>query len=66
MEKSEFLRRVKFITKFGRVLHSVGSPAHTLESTMQEMCILFGIKGNIVSLPTAIFSSFSYEDEFVT
>jgi uncharacterized membrane protein YjjP (DUF1212 family) len=63
MERPEFLRRVKFITKFGRVLHSVGSPAHTLESTMQDMCELFGLKGNIVSLPTAIFSSFSFGDE---
>lgn len=66
MERSEFLRRVKFITKFGRVLHAVGSPAHTLESTMQDMCRLFDIKGNIVSLPTAIFSSFNYEDEDIT
>lgn len=65
MEKTEFTRRVKFIRKFGRVLHSVGSPAHTLESTMVDMCQLFGIKGNIVSLPTAIFSSFSSGDEEV-
>lgn len=66
MERSEFIRKVKFVTKFGRVLHAVGSPAHTLESTMQDMCRLFDIKGNIVSLPTAIFSSFSYEDEDIT
>lgn len=66
MERTEFLRRVKFVTKFGRVLHAVSSPAHTLESTMQDMCRLFDIKGNIVSLPTAIFSSFSYEDEDIT
>jgi uncharacterized membrane protein YjjP (DUF1212 family) len=66
MERAEFLRKVKFVTKFGRVLHAVGSPAHTLESTMQDMCRLFDIKGNIVSLPTAIFSSFSYEDEEIT
>ena len=52
--------------RFGRALHSVGSPAHTLEGTMQEMCQLFGIKGSIVSLPTAIFSSFTYGDEDIT
>lgn len=66
MERPDFLRRVKFIMKFGRALHTVGAPAHTLEGTMQEMCQLLGIKASIVSLPTAIFSSFSYEDEEIT
>lgn len=66
MERAQFLRRVKFIMKFGRALHAVGAPAHTLEATMMEMCQLFGIKGSIVSLPTAIFSTFSYEDEEIT
>lgn len=66
MERPQFLRRVKFILKFGKALHTVGSPAHTLEGTMQDLCKLFGIKGSIVSLPTAIFSSFSYEDEEIT
>jgi len=66
MDRAQFLRRVKFILKFGRALHSVGAPAHTLEGTLQDMCQLLGIKGNIVSLPTAIFSSFSYGDEEVT
>lgn len=66
MERPEFLRRVKFILRFGKALHAVGSPAHTLEGTMQDMCQLFGIRGSIVSLPTAIFSSFSYGDEEIT
>lgn len=66
MERAQFLRRVKFILKFGKALHTVGSPAHTLEGTMQDLCKLFGIKGSIVSLPTAIFSSFSYQDEEIT
>lgn len=66
MDRAQFLRRVKFILKFGRALHTVGSPAHTLEGTLQDMCQLFGLKGNIVSLPTAIFSSFSYGDEEIT
>ena len=66
MDRAQFLRRVKFILKFGRALHSVGAPAHTLEGTLQDMCQLFGLHGNIVSLPTAIFSSFSYGDEEIT
>ena len=66
MERPDFLRRVKFILKFGKALHSVGAPAHTLEGTMQDMCRLFNIKGSIVSLPTAIFSSFSYGEEDIT
>ena len=66
MDRAQFLRRVKFILKFGRALHTVGAPAHTLEGTLQDMCQLFGLKGNIVSLPTAIFSSFSYGDEEIT
>ena len=66
MDRAQFLRRVKFILKFGRALHSVGAPAHTLEGTLQDMCQLFGLQGNIVSLPTAIFSSFSYGDEEIT
>ncbi len=66
MEKVEFQRRVKFILKFGKALHAVGAPAHTLEGTLQDMCQLFGIKGSIVSLPTAIFSSFNYGEEELT
>lgn len=66
MEKADFLKRVKFILKFGKAMHSVGSPAHTLESTIQGLCSQVGIKGVIVSLPTAIFSSFSLGDEEVT
>lgn len=66
MERDQFLRRVKFILKFGKALHTVGAPAHSLEGTMQDMCLQFGIKGNIVSLPTAIFSSFTYGDEEIT
>jgi uncharacterized membrane protein YjjP (DUF1212 family) len=66
MERPEFLRRVKFIMKFGRALHAVGSPAHTLEGTMQDMCQLFGIRGSIISTPTSIISSFSLNDEELT
>lgn len=66
MDRAQFLRRVKFILKFGRALHAVGTPAHTLEGTLQEICQLFGLKGNIVSLPTAIFSTFTYGDEEIT
>lgn len=66
MEQADFKRRVKFILKFGKALHTVGSPAHTLEGTMQEMCQRLGIKGNIVSQPTAIFTSFSNDDEEIT
>jgi uncharacterized membrane protein YjjP (DUF1212 family) len=66
MDKAQFLRKVKFILKFGRALHAVGTPAHTLESTMQELGQLLQLKGSIVSLPTAIFSTFTYEDEHIT
>jgi uncharacterized membrane protein YjjP (DUF1212 family) len=66
METAQFNRRVKFILKFGRALHTVGSPAHTLEGTLQDMCQLLNIKGNIVSLPTAILSTFESESEAVT
>ena len=66
MEITQFQRRVKFILKFGRALHTVGSPAHTLEGTLQDMCQLVGIKGQIVSLPTAIFTTFSDEETEVT
>lgn len=45
MDKTEFLRRVKFILRFGKALHAVGSPAHTLEGTMQELCKRLGIRG---------------------
>ena len=66
MERADFLKRVKFILKFGKALHSVGSPAHTLESTIQGLCQQMGIKGSVVSLPTAIFSSFSHGEDEVT
>ena len=66
MDRAQFTRRVKFIRKFGRALHSVGSPAHSLEGTIQELCQLLNIKGTVVSLPTAIFSSFSNEEDEIT
>jgi uncharacterized membrane protein YjjP (DUF1212 family) len=66
MDRADFLRRVKFVTKFGRIMHSVGSPAHTIESTMQEMCEVLKISGNFASLPTSITSSFNYRDEIIT
>lgn len=66
MEHIDFKRRVKFILKFGRALHAVGSPAHTIEGTLQEMCQLMGIKGTFLSLPTSLHSHFSNEEEEMT
>lgn len=66
MQRDQFLRRVKFVLKFGKALHAVGSPAHTIEATLQDMCQLLKIKGDIVSLPTALFTSFSAGDEEVS
>lgn len=66
MENIDFKRRVKFIQKFGRALHAVGSPAHTIEATLTDMCLLMGIKGTFLSLPTSLHSSYANEDEEVT
>ena len=66
MENSTFRRKVKFILRFGRALHSAGSPAHTLEATMQEMSQLLGLRGTFISQPTAILSSFTDGEEEVT
>lgn len=62
----KFKRQVKFILRFGKALHSAGSPAHTLEATMQDMCQLMGIRGSFISQPTAILSSFTKGDEEIT
>jgi uncharacterized membrane protein YjjP (DUF1212 family) len=66
MEKPDFQRRVKFILRFGKALHAAGSPAHTLEATMQEMSRMLGLKGSFISQPTAILSSFSHGEEEMT
>jgi len=66
MENTRFRRQVKFILRFGKALHAAGSPAHTLEATMQDMCQLIGIKGTFISQPTAILSSFSNDEEEIT
>lgn len=66
MEHIDFKRRVKFILKFGRALHTVGSPAHTLEGTLEDMCRVMGIKGTFLSLPTSIHSSFTNGEEEIT
>lgn len=66
MDKSTFKRQVRFILRFGTALHSAGSPAHTLEATMQEMCQNLGIRGTFISQPTAILSSFSNDEEEIT
>jgi uncharacterized membrane protein YjjP (DUF1212 family) len=66
MDRDQFLRRVKFILKFGKALHGAGAPAHSLEGTMQDLCLHFGIQGSILSLPTSISCSFNCGDEEVT
>lgn len=66
MELTKFKRQVRFILRFGRALHSAGSPAHTLEATLLEMCQRMRIKGAFLSLPTSIVSSFSNDEEEVT
>jgi uncharacterized membrane protein YjjP (DUF1212 family) len=66
MENLDFKRRVKFVLRFGRALHTVGSPAHTIEGTLQDMCQLLGIKGTFLSLPTSLHSHFSHGDEEMT
>lgn len=66
MEHLDFKRRVKFVLRFGRALHAVGSPAHTIEGTLQEMCQLVGIKGTFLSLPTSLHSHFSNGEEEMT
>ncbi len=66
MEHLDFKRRVKFVLRFGRALHAVGSPAHTIEGTLLEMCQLLGIKGTFLSLPTSLHSHFSHGDEEMT
>jgi uncharacterized membrane protein YjjP (DUF1212 family) len=66
MEQTDFQRQVKFILRFGKALHAAGSPAHTLEATMQEMCQNMCIKGTFISQPTGIFSSFSNGEEEIT
>lgn len=66
MEQTKFQRQVKFVLRFGKALHSAGSPAHTLEATMLDMCQLIGIRGTFISQPTAILSSFDNGEEEIT
>jgi uncharacterized membrane protein YjjP (DUF1212 family) len=64
--REEFYQRIRFIVQFGRALHSVGSPAHSLEAALLALCQRLGLKGAFVSIPTAIFCSFRFLDEEVT
>ncbi|MBY0516982.1 MAG: threonine/serine exporter family protein [Bacteriovoracaceae bacterium] len=66
MLKEEYLQRIKFIVQYGRSLHSVGAPAHSLEAALNGLCERLGLKGSFVSIPTAIFYSFRFLDEEVT
>jgi uncharacterized membrane protein YjjP (DUF1212 family) len=66
MLREEFYTRIKFIVQFGKAMHSVGSPAHTLEGALAAMSEKCGIKATFVALPTALFSSFRFLDEEVT
>jgi uncharacterized membrane protein YjjP (DUF1212 family) len=61
-----FKRQVKFILRFGKALHSAGAPAHTLEATMQDMCQIWKIRGQFLSLPTSIVAGFSKDDDELT
>jgi len=64
--REEFFHRIKFIVQFGRGMHSVGAPAHSLEAALNALCERLGLKGSFVSIPTAIFCSFRFLDEEVT
>lgn len=66
MEDQDFKRKVRFIMKFAKALHIVGSPAHTLETVFLEMCHLLKIRGTVLSLPTSIVASFKQGDDEVT
>lgn len=66
MLREEYLNRIKFIVQFGRGMHSVGAPAHSLEAAMNALCERLGLKGSFVSIPTAIFCSFRFLDDEVT
>lgn len=66
MLREEYYQRIKFIVAFGKVMHTVGTPAHTLEAAMMAMCEQMQLKGSFISLPTAIFFSFRFLDEEVT
>ncbi len=61
-----FKRQVKFILRFGKALHSAGAPAHTLEATMQDMCQLWKIRGQFLSLPTSIVAGFTKGEDELT
>ncbi len=65
-QTSKFKQQVRFILRFGTALHSAGAPAHTLESTMQDMAVLMGIRGSFLSHPTAIIASFTNAEEEIT
>jgi uncharacterized membrane protein YjjP (DUF1212 family) len=64
--KEEYLERIKFVVQYGKGLHSVGAPAHSIESTLVALSDRLGMKGSFVSLPTAIFCSFRFLDEDVS
>ncbi len=66
MLREEYFQRIKFIVRFGQALHSVGTPAHTLEASLLALCERLGIRGSFISIPTAIFCSFRFLDEEVT
>lgn len=61
-----FKRQVKFILRFGKALHSAGAPAHTIEATMQDMCQIWKIRGQFLSMPTSIVAGFSKGDDDLT
>lgn len=61
-----FKRQVRFILRFGKALHSAGAPAHTLEATMQDMCQLWKIRGQFLSLPTSIVAGFTKGEDEMT
>jgi len=63
--REEYYQRIRFVVQFGRALHTVGAPAHTLEAALMALCQRLGLKGAFVSIPTAIFCSFRFLDEEV-
>lgn len=54
MDVSSFIEKQRFIINLGKALHQFGTPAYRLESHLQNVSELLGLRGSFLIMPTGL------------
>lgn len=63
MQNSSFADKQRFIINLGKALHQFGTPSYRLESHLQNVSELLGLRGYFLIMPTALTFVFYLPDD---